>query len=355
MTLRRINCLLFLLASIPTLAASQLDTLLENGRLTIDSRLEHTGDLVPGQRARMVIEVATSTWFTGGTRIRLPEVPGLVILQTDQFATNASETRQGTTWVLQRWTIDLFPQRPGEFRIPAMTLGLKVNGGELGNIEGEATSPPLAFTVSLPPALEQAESWVASPDYRVTQAVSRDTGKLQRGDAFERRISFTAEDVPAMMLPEVAEIKQDGLAAYPAPPVLKNSNNRGRSVGSREQTISYVAEQAGNYVLPALDFFWWDTREETLKLRSLPAIEVFVAGELIEPAGGARPLPWRILVCSALALLAVAAGGSLLWRYRPWRRLSFLLRPLQSWWQWLLALRRPALPRRLNPDSSAGD
>jgi hypothetical protein len=251
--------------------------------------------------------------------------------------------------------VDLYPQRAGEFEVPAMTLRLRVNGGELGNIEGEAMSPPLTFSVSLPPALEQADFWVASPDYRVTQTVSRDTATLEPGDAFERRISFRAEDVPAMMLPAMSEDRQDGLASYPAPPVLKNSTNRGQSVGSREQSVSYVAEQPGNYLLPAKDFFWWDTREEELKVLSLPAIEVLVAGELAEAGDAASPLPWRALVTAGLALVIAAAAAMLLRRYRPWRWLAFVVDPLQSAWQLLLDLRKPALPRRLNPDSSAGD
>ncbi|RLQ21823.1 hypothetical protein DWB85_11090 [Seongchinamella sediminis] len=350
-----LSWLLVLLAPLGGLAASPLDTLLENGSLSIDSRLQHDGALVPGQYARMVIEIGTSTWFTGGTRIRLPEVPGLVILQTEQFAANASETRDGTTWVLQRWTIDLYPQRPGEFRVPAMELSLQVNGGDLGNISGSATSPPLAFSVSLPAALEQAEFWVASPDYTVTQTVDRELDRLEPGDAFERRITFRAEDVPAMMLPALNADGQDGLAAYPAPPVLDNSSNRGQRVASREQSISYVAEQPGRYVLPAEEFFWWDTRDETLKVLSIPALEVTVTGQAAAPVESSSPLPWRTLALAALAPLVVMAVLRLLLRHRPWQRLAFLRKPLHKLWRVLLSLRQPALPRRLNPDSSAGD
>lgn len=355
MRLRLFSWLLALLVPLGAQAADPLDSLLQSGSLSIDSRLEHEGSLVPGQRAKMVIEIGTSTWFTGGTRIRLPEVPGLVILQTEQFAANASETRNGRAWVLQRWTIDLYPQQPGEFRVPAMELSLQVNGGELGNIAGTTKSPPLTFSVSLPPALEQADFWVASPDYRISQTVDRELDSLEPGDAFERRIRFRAEDVPAMMLPAMSEEGLEGLASYPAPPVLNNDRNRGRSVATREQRISYVAEQPGSYRLPAQEYFWWDTREETLKILSVPALEIRVGGEALPAERDAIALPWRTLGLLLLALLLLAASARLLLRYRPWRRLAFLLPPLQSLWRLLLSLRRPALPSRLNPDSSAGD
>ena len=348
--------LLLVLISQPSWAEGELEQLLADGKLTIKSRLDHRGILVPGQRAKMIIEVATSNWFNGGTRIRLPEVSGLVILQTDQFAANASETRNGTTWVVQRWTIDLYPQRAGDFTVPPMTLTLKVNGGELGNLEGEATSPALAFSVSLPASLEQADFWVASPDYSVEQEISRATDALRPGDAFERHISFKASNVLAMMLPEVSDARQSGLAAYPAPPQLENSNNRGQSLGKRVQTISYFAEQPGKYVLPAQEFFWWDTRSEALKVLSIPAIEVVVAGAASQASAASSgeevSLSWQVLLSSALTLLGLMAAGMLLNRYRPWHQLP---PPVTALWQHLLALRKPALPRRLNPDSSAGD
>ena len=113
----RLRLLIFVLAYLillqPARAESPLDPLLASGALTIDTRLDEPGTLVPGQRAKMIVEIATNTWFTGGTRIRLPEVAGLVILQTDQFAANASESRGGQSWVIQRWTIDIYPQQAG--------------------------------------------------------------------------------------------------------------------------------------------------------------------------------------------------------------------------------------------------
>ncbi len=181
--------------------ASDLQALLDSGELRVESSVEPPAGLVPGQRGRLVISVATGTWFTGGTRIRIPEVPGLVILQTEQFAANTSETRNGRTWVIQRWTLDLYPQHAGNFTVPAITLSVQVNAGDRGDLAGDIESPPLDVQVSLPPALAQADSWVAAPAFSVTQRVDRDLDSLQPGDAFERRIEFRGEDVLAMMLP----------------------------------------------------------------------------------------------------------------------------------------------------------
>ena len=346
---------LLLVLPLTGLADDDLGLLLDGGQLSIDSSISPATALVPGQRARLDIEVATNTWFTGGTRIRIPEVPGLVILQTEQFAANTSEQRNGQTWVVQRWTLDVYPQQAGIFEVPAIELTIQVNGGELGNLQGQALAPPLSFEVTVPPALEQADFWVAAPRFSVSQQLDRDTDALAPGDAFERRIEFRGDDVLAMMLPDFSEERLPGLAAYPAPPELENCSNRGQASASRVQRISYVAEKPGDYLLPAQDFFWWDTRNGELRVLSLEAVSVQVQGD---PASAAAP-ERRIDRRSLLRGLGLVASGiviiALLLRFRPWRLLGGLAGPAQRLSQQIKALRRPALPRRLNPGNSAGD
>lgn len=330
--------------------AGDLQALLANGDLQVASSIEPAGTIVPGQRARLVLSVSTSTWFTGGTRIRVPEVPGLVILQNEKFAANSSETRGGRTWVVQRWTLDVYPQRPGNFRLGPVTLSVQVNAGDAAAAAGEVRSPPVDLTVSIPAALAQAGNWVASPAFSVSQRVDRDLATLQPGDAFERRIEFRADDVLAMMLPVVEAQDIQGLAAYPAPAQLDNRSNRGRAVATRTRVISYVAEQPGSYVLPAQDFFWWDTRSQTLQVLTLDALTVEVAGAVagIAPEH-AIDRDWRWTPAMGSGLVAMALAAWLLWRYQPWRRLGRLAGPLRRAQACWFRLRRPALPDRLNP------
>ncbi len=338
-------------------AGDDLNALVDAGQLFVDSKVNDPGLLVPGQRTELVLEVATSNWFTGGTRIRIPEVPGLVILQTEQFAANASETRDGQPWVVQRWTLDMYPQREGDFSVPPIALSVSVNGGDRGDISGEILSPSVDFTVQIPSALEQADFWVASPSFSVTQSVDRETEALQPGDAFERRIVFEATEVQAMMLPTFAAERLPGLAAYPAPPELDTSNNRGQSRARRTQTISYVAEAPGTYLLPATDFFWWNTGSETLEVVSLQAMTIGVQGtQMPDHEKTAAPISRERLITGTVAALFTVLAVWLLLRYRPWRAVYRKLEtPVDGLRRGLRTLRQPALPERLNPDSNAGE
>ena len=113
------------------------------GHLQISSSLLVDGDIVPGQKIELAIDIATDRWFAGGTRLRLPEVAGLVILQTNNFASNSTEQRQGQTWVVQRWTVDVYPQRSGEFSIPSMSAAVEVNDVSEGVVTGTLNSPAI--------------------------------------------------------------------------------------------------------------------------------------------------------------------------------------------------------------------
>ena len=327
--------------------------LLAAGHLQIDASIAPDTGIVPGQKLRLTLKIATDTWFTGGTRIEVPEVPGLVILQNEQFAANASENRGGTTWVVQRWSLDVFPQRGGDFSIPGVTLRVKVNGGDAGNVEGELQGPPVSFTATVPESLAEVEHWVAAPTFSARQSFDRELTGLAVGDAIERQIVLEATDIMAMMLPAYTPGALEGLAAYPEPPQLDNSINRGEYRASRRMTISYVAQAPGDYLLPAVEFFWWDTRTEELQLVSLPETRLTVTGTAAKVEES--PLDRQTLVSGALILGAVVIAlllARVLYRYFPAGRVAGLYRESRLR---LREMRKPALPRNLNPGSSAGD
>ena len=353
--LRQLHLGVLLFACCMTVAANPLQQQLTDGHLQIDAALSPSDNLVPGQKVTMTLKIATDRWFSGGTRISIPEVPGLVILQTDEFASNASETRGSQSWVIQRWALDVYAQRAGEFTIPPIKLRLKVNAGDAGNLEGELYSPATNFAARVPEALAQAPHWVASPEFSVSQYFDRDLETLQVGDAVEREVRFEASDVMAMMLPDFSAEAPSGLAVYPSPPTLQNNNNRGVSRATRSQRISYVIEQEGQYRLPSQDFFWWNTDKAELQLLSIPET-VFSVGSAVPGSAVSRAkVDPRLLLSCVAALLILAAALWFGWKY-----LSTLPGTKVASWlttrrQQLRRMREPALPQALNPGSSAAE
>ena len=329
------------------------------GHLEISSALHPAQVIVPGQRVELSITIATDTWFTGGTRLEIPEVSGLVILQTNDFASNSSESRNGQTWVVQRWALDVYPQQAGNFILPPIAARIKVSDEDANSVEGALHSPALHFQSIIPESLRRAEQWVAAPTYTVSQSFDRELENLQIGDAIAREIVFEATDVMAMMLPALDAENLPGLAAYAEPSALSNSSNRGDTTARRVEQITYVVEARGQYQLPARDFFWWDTRKGELQIRYLPAVDINVSvgsavssadAGLLEIAG----LYWRRVLLVAAGLVLFLGVGWLGYKRAKQFPLARVVQPIIKASRRLNQMRKPALPRNLNPDGSAG-
>jgi len=341
--------------TVPIAFSSTVKELQDSGRLQLGASLSKVSAVVPGEQIKLTLEIATDRWFGGGTRIEVPEVPGLVILQTENFASNSSEMRGGKNWVIQRWTLDVYAQQEGMFTIPPISARIKVNEDEGVILEGQVTGPTLEFVASRPKSLLRATAWVAAPSFSVTQTFDRDLNDLVIGDAIQRTIRFEAEDVMAMMLPTFEEAPMQGLTRYSEPPVLKNSSNRGTTLASREVTLTYIVEALGEYHLPAQEYFWWDTQSEELELISLPAYNVQAGTGPSKPNGGEKPDYRQMglwIATALLILLGIAwirtrsiVTGNIAQIKMHWNRL------LRRWYR----LRQPALPTTLNPGNNSED
>ena len=342
------------LTTASTASFAQTDTTLEDliatQRLTIATRLLPDDNIMVGQKLALEITIATDRWFKGGTRIRLPEVPGLVFLQTEQFASNASEQRQGQSWVLQRWSIDVYPRQEGAFQVPNIDLELAVAGEGSETIAGTAQTDSLTFSAAIPPGLTADDRWVAAPAFSVRQRFDRDLSSLAVGDALEQTIVLSADDVMAMMLPDYAAPALEGLKAYPLPPQLNNNSNRGQTTAERVETVSYIAQAPGDFILPARDFHWWNTATQELTLVSLLPTKVTVTGVAVSSKGsGINP---RLLAVVAGTIIVLIGVIWLAYRWLPqlpWQR---VIEPLQKAKAVLIKIRQPALPQALNPGNA---
>jgi hypothetical protein len=343
-----------LVAALPA-KSTTVEELVSAERLQSRAWLEPAVDIVPGQQIKLYLEIATDRWFSGGTRIDIPEVRGLVILQTDNFASNSSEQRQGQSWVVQRWTLEVYAQGEGNFTVPRITARIQVSGDDGDTVEGEVSGPLLKFSAARPRSLDRIEHWVAAPSYSVHQSFDRELDNLSVGDAIEREVIFEAEEVMAMMMPSFSEAPIVGLTAYPEPPQLENRSNRGATIATRKERTTYIVEQEGAFQLPAQDYFWWDTRSGELQVLSLPTVAITagaIAGDdkiVREKPEPLKLLPWLggIAILSLLVWLLSKLPFAV-----AMRRVSRCLQHLQLQWH---RLRKPALATKLNPGNSSAD
>ncbi|MEL7450593.1 MAG: hypothetical protein AAFN78_15375 [Pseudomonadota bacterium] len=345
---RLLFVLLSLLAS-PWAGAVSPQELVDDGRLDLRTTIEPAEGVVPGQRMRLYITLSTVRWFEGTTRILIPDVTDLVIQQNQDFARVTSESRDGDTWTVQRWELDVFAVRAGRFDLPPIELSTSVSAapGELA--QGTVNAPGLRFEISLPEPLRRLDHWVASPSLTVEQEIDP-IGEVSLGDAVERRITIQADDVMTMLLPDLAFTEPDGLRRYEQPAELRNPSSRGDLAAERAEAVTYIATLPGAVELPGMQINWWNTQDKTLEVVTVDAVSFTITGELPpEPFDRRSLLPW-------LLGLAVALAAALIWRLAVRLELTETVRRLaKRAGDGYVALRRPGLPDRLNPGGSVGE
>ncbi len=279
-----ITVILLLVSTCSSVHAEEtIASLLDNNELQLKTWVVPEDNAVVSQRIELVIEVATTRWFAGGTKIDLIEIPDVVILPPEQFANNFSRKEGSKTWTIQQWSIYLYPQKKGDHVVPDIPLTISIKGKGSEDVEGTVIAPGLSFSASEPEAMEDINGWVATTSLKVSEVYSKGFDTLAVGDAIERTIRFEIENVPGMMLPPIDLFEIEGLGIYAKSPVIEDKSNRGTLMGAREIGYTYLVEQAGDFHIPDKTFFWWDIENKVMQTASLPAVDFTVSSSPSDP------------------------------------------------------------------------
>ena len=251
-------------------AETSAQSLLEAEKLAIKVWLEPEDNIIVTQQVNLNIEVSTHRWFVGGTRLGRLEVDNAIVLSRDSFAVNSSRRQGGENWAVQLWTMTLYPQRGGSFKVPSIPVSVTVSGEDNQPVEGVIYTDELTFEATAPVEVNDHKAWVATTLFEVNDQFDKDIAQLSKGDSVQRTIRFKAENIAAMMLPELSIGELDGVGVYPKPAVIEDTVNRGEYIAERTETINYIIEQTGEYRLPALTFYWWDLNSQQLQTAVIP-------------------------------------------------------------------------------------
>ncbi|KZY73725.1 hypothetical protein A3742_12305 [Oleiphilus sp. HI0071] len=262
--LATISCAFWLMLWSSFIAAKSID-------LEVRAWVEPSEEIIVSQQVILNVEVSTSSYFVGGTRLLQPEVSDAIVLRRESFAVNSTKRISGETWAVQLWTMTVYPQREGRFEIPPIDIETTVSGEDGQPTKLSARSAEVSFEANVPSGAPQDAQWVATTEFSVEEHFDRDFDSLALGDAISRTITFRGDDLAAMMLPELRfDRTHDGLSIYPTPPELSDKVNRGDYLAQRIEKITYVVEKPGRFTIPERRFHWFDLGSRTFKVEVLP-------------------------------------------------------------------------------------
>jgi hypothetical protein len=310
----------------------------------VRTTLSVKGKVWVGQRLTLVIELLSPGYFAGSPVFDLPSVAGVLLFQPEERPVLSSETLDKTSYTVQRHELAVFSQRAGQVTIPSFEVRFATRQGSAAPVEQRLPTEAVSFDANIPPGAEGLATLISARDLKATETWRPKPGSAKAGDAFTRTITFSASEVPAMAFPQFPVTNIAGLGVYPKAPRLLDKSERGTTTGQRQDAFVYVCKQAGQYVIPAARFTWWDLDAQRLRTINFPAQTFRVAANPVATpaaAGGKGKRNWRAELGKGglVAAIVVAVAGFGWWTRRRWTR----------WWWQAIDFWRPVHLAPLNP------
>lgn len=271
--------------------------------------IEPASGIVIGQPVRLHVEVLFPGDMPRPPLVTIPDVPGAQVMRFQTQAMTVRKTIDGQDYVGQDFEFMIFPRRGGAVDVPPAVVTLRDRAGDPA---GLVKSPPLRFTVTVPPGVDASGPVLASPNVSVEQDWSPDPASVnvQVGGALVRTIRRQAVDAPAGDMAAFSVSAPEGVRAYADPPEIDDQVNRGAIVGRRTDRITYVFEKPGVYALPALSQTWWDSGSGQARSQTMDGVTVNVKAATPPVPQGLRELllaRWRAVAAGVSGLVLLAA------------------------------------------------
>ncbi|WP_426233206.1 BatD family protein [Pararhizobium sp. DWP3-4] len=291
--------------------------------------VEDKGRIVPGQQVRITVEIFVPDFFTSPPQFPLFDLPDAIVTLSGERAQNMVETIDGVQYSGIRRTYAVVPEAAGTFTLPpaVITLGYSQDGKP---VSGQAVLQQVSFTVAGTPDGATPTLIFAARDLTISQSFDRDPSALTVGDAVVRTITLFAEDTQAMMIPAIPVLATKGFKQYSkSPQIADGVAGEGRTTGStRTDTITYIAEAAGAFEIPAVSYPWFDIDTQANEVATLPATPVKVAPSvpaatelaprLAQDHHGTQTwLSKRVVLLVAAAIVGLLAAGYAMFRLLP--------------------------------------
>ena len=286
------------LTVIPTATAAQnIEDLVNQGKLTIDLKVNHKEQQIVGQALILAIEVSTDRWFATGSQIQHFTLKNVVMQANNITTINGSKRIKGQTWATQTHEITLYPTVSGAYQIDPIHVDISVNTEHDGIVSGELSTQESSFNIELPKALEGIENFIVSPQVTLTVDGQFDEEKNYAiGEAITQTITITADNTPAMMIKPINLVANnlvaasltandkstdnkvvsdkatlDGVSIYHKPAQVFDKSNRGTLLGTRIESFTYIFEKPGRYVIDEQVIYWWNSQTNTLEYLLIPS------------------------------------------------------------------------------------
>lgn len=193
--------------------------------------------------------------------------------------------RQGKRYVVIERRYVIFPQNSGEITVEPLVFQGQTGAGGFLRFDPFGPSPktivkrsePIKLDVQPIPASYPGTTWLPASNLSIQEQWSVAPDQLQQGEATTRTLTMKAEGLAASHLPAIDAALPDEFKSYPDQPEFEESSSAAGFIGVRKEKMAVIPTSSGDFMLPAIKIYWWDTTKDKLELAELPQRKVSVA------------------------------------------------------------------------------
>jgi len=195
----------------------------------------------------------------------------------------------------------VFPQQSGELIIPSMLYQVSVNSGQrdlwdrfYGNSQNNILrlrTDEQRINVLPAPASVSSGEWLPALNVSLSEHWSTSLDSLKIGEPITRSITIKADGLTAGQINPLQLAPIDGLTFYNDQAQTDDQKTANGVEGSRIETIAIVPTKAGHFTLPEIKLNWWDTKTNSIRTATLPAVSLTVGlGDMSQLAAPANEI-----------------------------------------------------------------
>lgn len=275
---------------------------------------------IPGQPLIFRLTILVPTWMPTPPVFPNFEAQNVVVRLPSRASSPTSERVNGDTWSGITRAYRLYPMVPGTFQVPGGPIRVTYADPDTREpIVADVDVSSFDIIGEAPEIAQVLEPFLAANSLSLTRQVEGTSEDLAAGDALKITTTIKVSGVAPMFVPPMgAGDPVEGLSYYPASPVLKETENRGQISGTRTETVTIVAENAGRYQIREQELSWYNLTSEKIETASVPAINLTVTGPPLAAEPQSEALNWKSIgYWGAAALLLIGVLIGLLRKFGP--------------------------------------
>ena len=272
-------------------------------------------ETIPGQPLSLRITVLVPTWMTKPVVFPSLEGPNLIVRLPARATTPVSEGIGGDRWSGVSRHFRITPMVPGRFYIPPQELIVTWVDPQTNQPRRDVIAMDgVSLTGALPDGAKGLDPLIAAEQITLSQTLSGTEAPLRPGDSITRTVTASVKGTAPMFLPHLLDFEPlEGIAQYPAEPILTEETQRGEITGSRIETVTYLAQSGGDGAAGSVTLDWFNLKTGKVETASVDGFLLTVDAPLAHRPSevSLRDLGLAGAALLALVLIALFAGRPL--------------------------------------------